>query len=208
MLRALLGRPEVEEICELRGQFGFMAIHGGNLERVTDVVAREAAARAGASCYAVIQAAPLRHHVPSAMFDPAHSVMLASFLGHVDVVVAVHGYGRDDRVHQLLLGGRNRELAGHVAAHLRDGLPDVYDVLDRLADIPEGLRGLHPDNPVNRPSRGGVQIELPPTIRWNRDARNWSDHLDTPRAPHVDLLIDALASACSAWPVGPAHAAA
>ena len=59
------------EVLELRGTFGFMAIHGGNLERATDVVALEAAERAGASCYAVIQAPPLRHHVPSACFTYA-----------------------------------------------------------------------------------------------------------------------------------------
>jgi len=56
MLRELLQRPGVREILELRGTFGFMAIHGGNLERATDVVAREAAERSGASCYSVIQA--------------------------------------------------------------------------------------------------------------------------------------------------------
>jgi phage replication-related protein YjqB (UPF0714/DUF867 family) len=62
------------------------------------------------------------------------------------------------------------------------------------------LRGLHPDNPVNRPNQGGVQIELPPTVRWNRDASNWSDHLDTPRAPDVESLIAALSAASLAWP--------
>lgn len=199
MLRDLLERPEVHEILELRGTFGFMAIHGGNLERTTDVVAREAAERAGASCYAVIQSPPLRHHVPSSCFDPAHSAALAAFLDHVDVVVGIHGYGREDRFHQLLLGGGNRALAIHLAAHLRDAFDAPYEVIDDVDEIPDGLRGLHPDNPVNRARSGGVQIELPPTIRWNREAHNWSDHLATPRAPDVTRLIDVLAAASRVW---------
>jgi phage replication-related protein YjqB (UPF0714/DUF867 family) len=199
-LAELLDRPGVHEVCELRGRFGFMAIHGGNLERVTDVVAIEAAQRAEASCYAVIQAPPLRHHVASALFDPSHSDALAGFLDHVEVVVALHGYGREDRFSQLLLGGANRPLATHLAGYLRARLPAGYEIIDCLAEIPEGLRGLHPDNPVNRPNQGGVQIELPPTVRWNRDASNWSDHLDTPRAPDVESLIAALSAASLAWP--------
>jgi len=59
--------------------------------------------------------------------------------------------------------------------------------------------GLHEANPVNLPSGAGVQLELPPTIRWNRKARNWSDHEGTPRARQVSTLIDTLARAIDAW---------
>jgi phage replication-related protein YjqB (UPF0714/DUF867 family) len=199
VLRALLSLPEVEEICELRGRFGVMAFHGGNLERTTDVIAAEVSRRTGASLYAVVQHAPLRRHVPSVAFDPDHSPALTRFLGRVDTVVAVHGYGREDRFRDLLLGGRNRALARHLAAHLRRELPDDYVVVDRLSGIPAGLRGLHPRNPVNLPAAAGVQLELPPTIRWHREARNWSDHDGTPRAPHVTRLIDALSDAVGSW---------
>lgn len=201
MFRSLLARPEVTEICEIRGTFGLMAFHGGNLERTTDVIAREVAARTGASLYAVIQAPPLRHHVPSTSVDPAHSRPLARFLGHVDTVVAVHGYGREDRFWDLLLGGRNRPLAGHLAGHLRAHLPDDFGVVDDIDDIPAGLRGQHGDNPVNRPDNAGVQIELPPTCRWNREEKNWSDHEGTGRAPQVDLVIDALVDGIGSWPL-------
>lgn len=63
MLRDLLARPEVTEICKLRGSFGIMAFHGGNLERCTDVIATEVAERTDASLYAVVQAPPLRQHI-------------------------------------------------------------------------------------------------------------------------------------------------
>ncbi len=199
MLREFLDRPEVSEICELRGRFGIMAFHGGNLERTTDAIAREVAERTGSSIYAVVQAQPLREHVPSTAFDPAHSNVLAGFLDHVDTVISLHGYGRDDRFWDLLLGGRNRDLAAHLAAHLRGGLPERFGVVDNLDDIPDGLRGQHPDNPVNRPRHAGAQIELPPASRWNREESNWSDHAGTGRAPQVALLIELLVAAVTSW---------
>jgi phage replication-related protein YjqB (UPF0714/DUF867 family) len=199
VLREFLDRNGVEEVCELRGRFGLMALHGGNLERTTDVIADEVARRTTSSYYAVVQAAPLRHHVPSVAFDPAHSPVLAAFLDHVDVVVAIHGYGREGYFEHLLLGGTNRSLASHLAGRLRLGLPPTYTVIDSLADIPDGLRGLHRHNPVNRTRGGGVQIELPPTIRWNRAERNWSDHESTPRADDVERLIEVLSTAILEW---------
>ena len=74
-----------------------MAFHGGNLERTTDIIAAEVAERTGSSYYGVIQAAPFRPHIPSTKFDPTESDALAAFVGHVDTVIAVHGYGRDDQ---------------------------------------------------------------------------------------------------------------
>jgi len=164
VLADLLAHEGVVEELELRSTVGFLAPHGGSLERETDVIAREAAARAGASFYAVCQPDDLRWHVPSVRLDPADSPALARFLDHVDVVLSVHGYGREGLFTTLLLGGGNRALAGQVASSLRTALPG-YVVEDELARIPQPLRGLHPANPVNLPRRGGVQIELPPRIR-------------------------------------------
>lgn len=199
MLRSLLDDPHVEEVCELRSTFGLMAIHGGNLERTTDVIADEVATRCGASLYAVIQHPPLREHVPSIRFDPGHSPNLARFLEHVDVVIAVHGYGRETQFWDLLLGGRNRDLADHLAAPLRAALPDEFGVITDIEAMPSPLRGQHRDNPVNLPRMAGVQLELPPTVRWNVGEKNWSDHDGTGRAPQVTMLIDALVTGVSNW---------
>jgi phage replication-related protein YjqB (UPF0714/DUF867 family) len=197
IFRDLLARPDVEEHSTLRGSFGLLAFHGGALERVTDVVAREVAERAGASYYAVLHPDDALH-VPSKFVDPAHSPALTEFLAHVDVAIAVHGYGRDDRRHDVLLGGQNRALARHLREHLAVALPD-YRHLDDLDAIPVELRGLHPDNPVNRPRHAGVQIELPPLLRWHREHWGWSDTPPTGRAPQVDVLIEALAGAVRGW---------
>jgi phage replication-related protein YjqB (UPF0714/DUF867 family) len=199
MFDELLAHPGVEEISVLRSaRLGFMAFHGGSLEQVTDQVALAAAERSDSSVYAVVQPAGFRWHVPSAQIDPVHSAALTAFLDHVDVAVAVHGFGRQGLFTSLLLGGQNRDLAGHLAAHLRRGLPE-YDVLDELDDIPSELRGLHPDNPVNRPREAGVQLELPPTVRGLGPFWAGADH--DRLVPHTESLIGALTLAAQTWPV-------
>jgi phage replication-related protein YjqB (UPF0714/DUF867 family) len=189
----LLARSDIVEECELRGRFGFMAYHGGGLEEMTDVIAREAAARSAASYYGVVHPPDWALHVPSTRIAPQQSETLAEFLDHVDVVVTVHGYGRRTLFTSLLLGGQNRELAGHVAAHLRRELP-AYDIVDDLERIPNDLRGVHPRNPVNLPPRRGVQIELPPRVRGGGPL--WWDW-DGGLVPHTEAVIRALAAAAT-----------
>jgi len=203
VLREFLNRSEVTELCELRGRFGIMAYHGGNLERTTDAIAAEVARRTESSFYGVLQDAPHRNHIASTAFVPEHSAALAEFLDHVEIVITVHGYGRRRLWRHVLLGGRNRELARHVASHLRRGLPTRYHVLDDLDSIPRELRGQHPRNPVNRPLGRGVQIELPPSIRWNVREWGWSDHQGVSRTSDVERLIVALSAAVTSWSATP-----
>jgi len=203
MLKGLLAEPGVEEICELRSStVGFLALHGGNQDRETDVIARLAADGCDASLYGVIQPPTLRWHLPSYQYDPAQSPHLARFLDHVDVVISVHGYGRDawwwdwvppretwpeDRAHvwerfwyptSFLLGGRNRSLAAIVAGSLRARLPG-HPVVDDLDRIPRGARGIDPRNPVNLTRGGGCQVEIPPGPRGlHGDAANIEDVAD------------------------------
>ncbi len=201
-LTELLALGGVSEELEIRSRVGVCALHGGGLERVTEVVAREVAARTGSSLYALVQSDGSRRHLPSTRFTSGVSDRLDAFLDRVDTVMSIHGYGRHDDFWAVLVGGANRRLAHHVAGHLRGTLPEHYRVVDDVHAMPHTLRGMHPENPVNRPPGGGVQVELPPSIRWNRDHRDWSDHADTPRSEHLDLLIDGLAAALVDPPEG------
>jgi phage replication-related protein YjqB (UPF0714/DUF867 family) len=196
----LLRQPGVREIVELRSTFGFMAFHGGNLEEGTDAIAAAAAAGAGASLYAVRQPEGLRWHIPSTQVTPDDSPALAAFLSHVEVAVAVHGYGRDGLWTTLLLGGQNRRLAAHLGTHLRAGMPG-YTVVDELEDVPRELRGVHRANPVNRCVGGGVQLELPPRTR-SRSVPMWADLPADEPIPHGQALIRSLTAAALAWPLG------
>jgi phage replication-related protein YjqB (UPF0714/DUF867 family) len=195
----LLAHPGVEEELILRSRFGFMAFHGGNLERMTDEIASIAAEGSGASFYAVRQPAPMKQHIASTKVRPEESDALASFLDHVDVVIAVHGYGRDGLWQSVLLGGQNRPLALHVGDHLRAELPE-FSIVDDVGAIPVDLAGQHRDNPVNRPPQTGVQIELPPRVRGLTPHSLTMDRVDG-RIAWTNSLIRALTNAATSWTV-------
>ena len=150
MFAELLAHAGVREIMTLRSTFGFMAFHGGSLEKGTDDIATAAAEAAGASLYAVRAAA-----------RPA----LAHPVGR-DRPGRVAGAGRLPRPRRHGRGRARLRPPRHVhhdparrrqprPRHARPGaicdaaLPD-YTVVDDLDEVPTELRGLHPDNPVNR----------------------------------------------------------
>jgi phage replication-related protein YjqB (UPF0714/DUF867 family) len=194
-LSELLSRPDVTDDMTLRSRFGFLAIHGGGLERMTDVIAERAALAAHASVYAVCHPENYPHHLPSSAYVAGESARLDAFLDHVDVVVSLHGYGRVGRTMQLLAGGANRALADHLAAHV--AVPG-YEVITTLGDIPRELRGLHPQNPVNRARHGGAQLELSPRVRGisPRSGPVGDDGL----CAATSALVEGLAAAARAWP--------
>ena len=184
----LLAHPGVTERVELRSRFGFMAIHGGSLERGTAEIAVEAAARSGASLYTVEQPEDLRWHLPSHLVIPEGSPALAGFLDHVDLVVSVHGLRTRWRTGRACCSAaRTASSPRGSPVVLRAGL-DGYEIVDDLDAIPEGLRGLHPENPVNRTRGGGVQLELPPRVRGLGPKGS---------SNHVEALVDALAQAAA-----------
>lgn len=200
----ILATEGVVEELDLRRPFGFCAYHGGSLERRTDLVAREAAARSDSSYYGVIQPSSMRHHVPSSKVDPSASERFQRFVDHCSVMVTVHGFGRRGYFTSLLCGGRNRPLAHHIAASLRLQL-DGFDIVDRLEEIPAGLRGTHRRNPCNLTRDGGMQLELPPRIRGVTPAAiHWYRSPNGHRNfPPLEDLIEALAQAALTWPLEP-----
>ncbi|MEZ0342026.1 poly-gamma-glutamate hydrolase family protein [Mycobacterium sp. pV006] len=193
-LSELLTHPGVAEESRLRSRFGFLAIHGGGLEQMTDVIAERAADAADASLYLVRHPAGYPHHLPSARYDPSQSALLAEFLDHVDVVVSLHGYGRIGRSTHILAGGRNRLLADHIAHHA--AVPG-YRIVTDLEAIPTELRGLHPDNPVNRVRGAGVQLELSARVRGTSPRSGLP--ADDGLAPATSALIQGLARAARLW---------
>ena len=200
MATSLLETSDAYEELEIRSEIGLMAYHGGTLEKATDAIARETAELCGASYYGLIQTNDDPLHFPSTKLFEYASENLNIFFQHVRVVITIHGYGREHLFHSVLLGGRNRALASHLASFLKMALPD-YSFENDLEQIPKELRGLHPKNPVNIPALTGVQVELPPTLRWNREEWGWSDNGGIGRAKHVDDIIVALSKAITLLPV-------
>ena len=200
MATRILETSDAYEELEIRSKVGLMAYHGGTLEKATDAIARETAALCGASYYGLIQTNDDPLHFPSTKLFDYGIENLNVFFQHVRVVITIHGYGREHLFHSVLLGGRNRALASHLASFLKMALPD-YSFENDLEKIPKELRGLHPKNPVNIPALTGVQVELPPTLRWNREEWGWSDNGGIGRAKHVDDIIVALSKAITLLPV-------
>jgi phage replication-related protein YjqB (UPF0714/DUF867 family) len=193
-LSELLAEPGIIEYSTLRSRFGFLAIHGGGLEQMTDVIAERAADAANASLYVLRHPDHYPHHLPSARYRAQESERLAEYLAHVDVVISLHGYGRIGRSTQLLAGGRNRALAEHLARHVE--IPG-YRVITDLDAIPRELRGLHPDNPVNRARGGGTQLELSPRVRGisPRSQLPGDDGL----SPATSALVQGLVATAHSW---------
>jgi len=196
-LSELLADPDVDEVSTLRSRFGFLAIHGGGLEQMTDVIAERAAEQAGASVYLLRHPADYPHHLSSARYLPEQSMRLAAFLDHVDVVVSLHGYGRVGRSTQILAGGRNRELAALLAECIT--VPG-YEVVTDLVSIPRELRGLHPDNPVNRVRGGGAQLELSSRVRGTSPRSQLPG--DDGLTPATAALVAGLVAAAGSWRAG------
>lgn len=185
----LLRHPDVFETAVTGSPVGIMAFHGG-VEAGTAEIAEAAARQSGASLYVVKQPPALRWHVPSRAVDPLGSSLLAGWLSHVEVAIALHGYGRVSRPRRILLGGSNRQLAGALARRLGERLTG-FEVVTALADMPFELRGLHPHNPVNLPASGGVQVELPPSARGASPLPpdpSWGEGGASARV--VDALVD------------------
>lgn len=156
-LTELLAHPGVREELTLAGPVGVMALHGG-LEAETDSIAREAAALSGASLYVVTQPSDLAWHLPSIRYRPEVAPRLARFLDHVRRVVSIHGFGRRHLPRTVLVGGSREDRRSEAATVLRRHT--TLRVLDDLDQVPNRLRGVHPDNPVNLPPEGGAQLEL------------------------------------------------
>ena len=184
-LTELLAIPGMREEYILRSCVGFMALHGGSQDRGTEQIAQRAAEQAGASFYGILHPPGLRVHLTSRLHDPDQSVPLRAFLGHVDVAISVHGFGRDGfslwidpgsgpiiepygpavrgrqsgPLRGIIVGGLNVELLD-AARQLFQGRFAGYHVADERVRL-----GFHPANPVNLPPAHGVQVELPPGLR-------------------------------------------
>ncbi|MEU4150486.1 poly-gamma-glutamate hydrolase family protein [Streptomyces sp. NPDC026659] len=157
------GADFVLRLTRRPSRLGLLALHGG-VEGGTAELAEEVAARSGATCLTFTQPATPRVHISSHLLAEAPSRTLETFVSAVSLTISLHGHLRPTAPDSIFLGGTNREAAEVLAAALRTLTPSFTAVTD-LTEIPPGLRGLHPRNPVNLTREGGVQVELPLTAR-------------------------------------------
>ncbi len=184
MLDELIATAGVREELTLAGPIGVMALHGG-LESGTAEAARKVATATGASHYAIVQPHDMAWHIPSIAHNPTHSEKLRLFLEHVALAVSFHGFGRRHQPNTVLVGGRNRRFAKALGESI-EGRTNLR-VITEPGEMPRGLTGMHPDNPVNLPGRGGAQLEL------SRGARS-PEHLPAIVAAVTNVIVAEMGS--------------
>ncbi|MFF0855178.1 poly-gamma-glutamate hydrolase family protein [Streptomyces sp. NPDC003280] len=166
VVRVVVEGVEFEAALTVRSDTGLLALHGAG-EGGTAELAREVAARTGASALVYTQPSGPPVHIPSHRMAAAPCEALREFLAHVSLTVSLHGHVRPDAPRSIFLGGANRAAARVLGRRLALLAPS-FDTVTDLELIPDGLRGLGPRNPVNLSRAGGVQVELPPAARTAR----------------------------------------
>ncbi|MGW2209606.1 poly-gamma-glutamate hydrolase family protein [Streptomyces sp. NPDC001781] len=157
--RVTIENVPFETTLHLAGPVGLLALHGA-VEGGTAELAREVAARTGATLLTFTQPEGPPTHIPSTRMSPC--TPLTTFLTHATLTVSLHGHNRRSAPRTVYVGGSNRPAARVLASALTDS---PFTPVTILSGIPHPLRGLHPDNPVNRTRDGGVQLELPVLAR-------------------------------------------
>ena len=89
-------------------------------------------------------------------------------------------------------------LAGATACSTTAGPAETADqVVTDLDAMPRELRGLHPDNPVNRVRGGGAQLELSPRVRGISPRSQLPE--DDGLTPATSALVQGLVAAAHSW---------
>ena len=161
---------EVQEYLRLEGPLGLIALHGGGIEPGTEEIARFVAYHSGASLYVYAgrrSGGNLSLHRPSHDGKAEKRTLFVEFLNHVKAAISIHGHGRgQDRVY---VGGLHQSMVQRFVGLVRPALFE-YEWIANPKIIPLGLRGQSPNNVVNLPPHGGMQLELPLKLRQTRRA--------------------------------------
>ena len=125
------------------------------------------------------------------------------FLAHVDVAVAVHGYGRAGHVDDAPARRPQPGPRGPRGRAPPGGHAGLHGGRRPRRRCPRELRGVHRANPVNR-CRGGraCSSSCPPRPR-SRTVPMWAELPEDEPIPHGLDLIAALAAAARTWRPAP-----
>ena len=158
-------RHEVEgedfliERCFRSPEVLILAIHGGPIEKHTDLIAREISG-ADYSLYALVGKRRFGNkdhlHIRSERYsEPRVDEMLET----AQAVVSIHGECNTADPY-VMLGGRDEALRDGIGASLKRAGFVIQDPKD-------GVAGVDPDNICNRGAggRGGVQLEISKSLR-------------------------------------------
>jgi phage replication-related protein YjqB (UPF0714/DUF867 family) len=168
------------EVYDRGSDAAVFAVHGGDIETATARLARAVAGR-DFNLYIFngwLGAESGRLHVTAAHFDDPEAVRLAT-----SSVLGVSLHAQADRGAWVCVGGRNIPAAALTARRLEEA---GFAVETPCARLP----GTSEKNIVNRPSAGGVQLELTLRLleRLERDADALSKFSEAVRMAVIESL--------------------
>jgi phage replication-related protein YjqB (UPF0714/DUF867 family) len=166
--KSVLRDPAVREVFLPGHRVGIFAPHGGGIEPGTEEIARAVAQATGATLYVLSAKRPSGNtalHVSVTRMVPGVSQKLDLALAATRVAIAIHGHGRTKDGGPVYVSGLADDAVSLCAGAMRHALRGAYEIIDDLDRIPEDLAGLEKENLVNRVPAGGVQIELPRSLR-------------------------------------------
>jgi|TARA_B100002003_G_C14048403_1_gene505004 phage replication-related protein YjqB (UPF0714/DUF867 family) len=164
----------ISEESAKRGEVGVFAPHSGNIDKYTKQIVDYVAKKAPQSSKYTFASKDPKHHTTSTRMTISHSNQFSEIAGHVKKAIAVHGYKGE----KIYVGGDDNESRNRVGEKLQASpLGEHYEIIYDPNKIPKHLRGTSKDksNPYNFinkiADKGGVQVELPHTLRENKEHR-------------------------------------
>ena len=182
----------IREYACVRGPVAVFALHGGGIEPGTEQVARYLAENTDATVYIFSGrrgSANRKLRIPSYRSLRKGSRLLAEVLARVRVAISIHGHGRPTP--DIYLGGSNDRLIERTHDLLEAHLPK-YRVVSDPSSMERAYRANDSRNIVNVPRFGGVQLELPASLRQSMKTRGWHRHEHSKLFGETQVLADCL----------------
>lgn len=191
------------ELAKKGSKIGITAFHGGGIEIGTTELMRSVTDKRPAWSWYGFESLLVSNnsdlHITSVNYDEPRGM---DWLTTIERAVSIHGASGDTPL--TYIGGLDPIMRDFVGERLK-AKGFVVEV------SPPEIAGMQPDNFVNRPPRGGVQLELTTQMRksffinddWSRSARtnkaNWTQAM----YDYTDAIIEgvelALASKATTW---------
>jgi len=169
----------IKEYVRIKDKIAVLALHGGFIERGTEQITRYIEKNSNASIYIISGRAKRQNfkkfHVTSSDINIDESTKLKTIVSSCDSCITIHGHDKTEFPNTIFLAGPDKNLLKLLAFSLKNKLPACYKVEVETENIPEDINCSNKNNIVYKFKKGGVQIELPQSLRTTRN-NNLTNH--------------------------------
>lgn len=193
-LQSLLKREDVKEYSRIKSPIAILALHGGGIEPGTEQIARFISENTTSSLY-VFSARRYQGnyelHIKSTEISPKQSEQLTRVVQACKTGISIHGHNRNTDT--VFISGTNQDLLNVITSSIKQVLGDRYRLDTK--DVPLDLNCSDPSNVLNKFPLGGVQIELPPTLREAKTGSGFNRHEFSTLYKDTKLFAQAIVAA-------------